>query len=86
MPPSIQKSPAAPPVRPDILPTLFGEGYGGYQVRKSTFVLSFLLHTLVVALLLTSGIWMVQHHEEIKRSVVEILPADKDGSRSVAVG
>jgi periplasmic protein TonB len=66
----------AQPARPDILPTLFGEGYGDYQVRKSTFVLSFLVHTLAVALLLTSGLWMVKHQEQIKQSVVEILPAD----------
>ncbi len=72
----IQELPEAPSIRPDILPTLFGEGYGGYQIRKSTFVLSFLLHTLAVALLLTSGIWMVQHHQEIKRTVIEILPND----------
>jgi protein TonB len=70
--------PSLPPeqLRPDILPTLFGEGYNDYQVRKSTFVLSFLLHTIVVALILTSGFWMVKHQDQIKQTVVEILPGD----------
>lgn len=35
-----------------VLPTLFGAGYGTYQVRPENFVLSFLTHTLLIALLL----------------------------------
>ena len=35
-----------------VLPTLFGAGYGTYQVRPENFVLSFLSHTLVIALML----------------------------------
>lgn len=33
-----------------VLPTLFGAGYGTYQVRPENFVLSFLTHTLLIAL------------------------------------
>ena len=54
---------------PDILPTLFGEGYDQYRVRRETFVLSFLLHTLGVILLVTSGIYITAHREELKQQV-----------------
>jgi TonB family protein len=45
------------PVRPreeQILPTLFGQGYGTYAVRRSNFALSVLAHAVALALLLTS--------------------------------
>jgi protein TonB len=65
----------APP--PDILPSLFGAGYGTYGVRKDTFVLSFLLHTLAIIILLTSGIYISKHSTELKQQVVTIFaPAD----------
>src|ERR1051326_601573 len=35
-----------------IMPSLFGAGYGTYQVRPENFVLSFLTHTVAVGLLL----------------------------------
>jgi len=35
-----------------IIPTLFGEGYGTYQMRPENFLLSFVTHTVVVGLLL----------------------------------
>jgi len=36
----------------DVLPTLFGAGYGTYQARPENFVLSFISHTAGLALLL----------------------------------
>lgn len=36
----------------DVLPTLFGAGYGTYQTRPENFVLSFITHTAGLALLL----------------------------------
>ena len=39
----------------DILPTLFGAGYGTYAVKPATFVISFLAHTLGVAALIASA-------------------------------
>lgn len=35
-----------------IIPTLFGEGYGTYQVRPENFLVSFITHTLVIGLML----------------------------------
>jgi periplasmic protein TonB len=58
---------------PSVLPTLFGEGYGLYATRPSTFLLSFLLHTLAIILLLTSGTYLVRHRQEIKQQVVALV-------------
>jgi len=57
----------------DILPTLFGVGYGTYGVRRSNFVLSFLLHILAMAIFAISGLFFVSHKEEIKRRVAEVV-------------
>ena len=38
-----------------VMPTLFGAGYGTYQVRPENFLLSFVTHTLVLGLIL----WLV---------------------------
>ena len=58
---------------PSVLPTLFGEGYGLYTTRPSTFVLSFLIHVLVIVLLLTSGTYVARHSQEIKQHVVGLV-------------
>ncbi len=72
--PAARSAPAPPP--PDILPTLFGAGYGTYKVRRDTFVLSFLLHTLGIILLVTSGIYITSHRNEIKQQVVSVFIGD----------
>ncbi len=56
----------------DILPTLFGAGYGTYQVRRGNFVLSFALHMIGLALLLYSSYFVAQHHKDIKQQVVAV--------------
>lgn len=56
----------------DILPTLFGEGYGDYQVRPTNFLVSFLLHTLLVAFILWSAYWVAQHRQDIKAQITEV--------------
>ncbi len=60
----------------EVLPTLFGGGYGGYPVQRANFVASFLLHTAALALLATSGVWMVQHREQIGHQVISVLTDD----------
>jgi len=61
------------PRQPDILPSLFGAGYGTYGVQPKTFIFSFLAHTAAVAIMLTSGFLFVQHKDEIKRNVVSLV-------------
>ncbi len=50
----------------DVLPTLFGAGYGTYEVRRSNFYLSFFLHTAGLALLLFLTHQAIKHAPEVK--------------------
>src|SRR2546430_14289010 len=49
----------------DILPTLFGEGYGTYAVQSRNFSTSILLHTVAPALLLYLTHQGVVHRAQI---------------------
>ena len=69
----IQRAPLHSPAVPAILPTLFGEGYGQYRTRRSTFVLSFLAHTLVVALVVLAGRFVTEHRHEVRQQVIGIV-------------
>jgi len=79
-------APQSPP--PDILPSLFGAGYGTYGVRKTNFIWSYTLNSLVVVGLIFSSHFVVTHHDDIKRTVVGlvtnvspyVLPPAKDTS------
>lgn len=53
--------------RHDVMPTLFGDGYGLYEVRKESFVFSFVLNTAVLALLIWAGSWTATHVPQIKQ-------------------
>ncbi len=64
---------AEPPAEPVLLPTLFGEGYGIYKVRKGTFVLSFLLHTLGIIVLLTSSFYVASHRDVIQQKATMLI-------------
>jgi periplasmic protein TonB len=61
------------PQQHDVLPTLFGEGQGLYAQRKDTFLYSFVIHVVAVALLLYSTHWVVSHQDEIKQQVVGLV-------------
>ncbi|HUI55943.1 MAG TPA: energy transducer TonB [Bryobacteraceae bacterium] len=63
----------APAGSAGVLPTLFGVGYGAYQVRRETFVVSFLLHVVAVVLIVVSGSFVYTHREEIKQQVTGIV-------------
>ena len=58
---------------PATLPFLFGEGYGLYRTRRSSFVISFLTHILAVVVLLDSGRFVAAHRHEIRQQVVGIV-------------
>jgi periplasmic protein TonB len=49
----------------DILPTLFGEGYGTYAVQSRNFYTSFFLHTVGLVLLLIITHQVVEHRAQI---------------------
>lgn len=56
-----------------ILPTLFGQGYGTYAVRRSNFAISAFAHAVALALLLTSSFWVMRHSAQIKQEVVSLV-------------
>lgn len=57
----------------EILPTLFGAGYGNYPVQRSNFVASAVLHACLVAMILTSSVWIARHPEQVKERVVSLV-------------
>jgi periplasmic protein TonB len=57
----------SPPPSSEILPTLFGAGYGAYPVHRSSFIASALAHTTVLALLVTAGIWAARDAHEVPK-------------------
>jgi hypothetical protein len=68
-----QKAPPDLPAAPLSMPTLFGEGYGQYRTRASTFVFSFLAHTVAVALLVLAGRFAAEHRHEVRQQVISIV-------------
>ena len=73
----------------DVMPTLFGDGYGIYEVRKSSFVVSFVLNTVILALLIWVGSWTATHVPEIKQMTgiaVDISPYVMTPSDKIAGG
>ena len=57
----------------DILPTLFGEGYGTYAVQSRNFYTSFLIHTVGLALLLYITHQVVIHRAQIAQVVGQVV-------------
>jgi protein TonB len=66
------RAPVEPPP-PPFLPTLTGEGYGDYKARPLAFVTSYLINVLVCGLLVWSGHWVVEHHQQLQRQVVALV-------------
>lgn len=56
-----------------ILPTLFGEGYGSYPVHQSSFLASALLHAAMIAIILSSSLWIARHQQELKQQVISLV-------------
>jgi protein TonB len=61
--PSLHSQPPRPATQGDILPTLFGKGYGNYDVRPNNFLLSFLTHILAGLLIVIIPIWWTRNPE-----------------------
>ena len=57
----------------EILPTLFGTGYGNYPVHRASFAASFVMHAVAMVLLLSTAVWMVQHRHQLKQESVTVL-------------
>jgi periplasmic protein TonB len=72
-PAELRKSTGGAPAQQEVLPTLFGAGYGNYPVHRASFAASFLMHAVAMVLLLSSALWMVQHHRAWKQESVAVL-------------
>ena len=60
-----------------ILPTLFGAGYGNYPVYRSNFVVSAVLHAAAIAIVLASSLWIAGHPQQLKQQVISLIgPGD----------
>jgi protein TonB len=57
----------------DILPTLFGEGYGNYPIHRTNFVVSGLLHVAAMAAIVISSAWIMEHRQEFQQAVVSLV-------------
>lgn len=78
-PAETQNAPLQTPEReqkPQALPTLFAEGSGLYEVRKGSFVISFLINGGVIALLVWVASWTASHVPQIKQVVELTVPVD----------
>jgi len=68
-PEAMQPAVVGVPPQDDILPTLFGKGYGSYETKPANFLYSITLHGLAIVLLLLAGRIVVQKSPQIKQYV-----------------
>jgi TonB family protein len=57
----------------DFMPALFGLEYSTYGTKPKNFLYSFLLHSLLAALLIASTSFVVSHQKEIKATVTGVV-------------
>ncbi len=60
-----------------ILPTLFGEGYGIYEVNRRSFIASFLLEVAAVSMLIFLSTWTWTHKTELKQMASSVIMLDE---------
>ena len=77
--PAVSKAESAVPAErvETILPTLFGEGYGIYQVNRRSFVASFLLEIALVATVVWASTWTWTHRQELRQTVSTVISLDE---------
>jgi len=59
----------------EILPTLFGAGYGNYPVHRGNFAISLAMHVALIALVAASGFWLADK-AQVNPQVICILRTD----------
>jgi protein TonB len=72
--------------RDTVIPPLFASGSLAFPMRGSRLVLSFGLHVVALALVATSGWWMVENRQAIRMKVAELVPPPDDYIMPVAPG
>jgi len=56
-----------------ILPTLFGHGYGNYPQDRANFAMSLAAHAMAVLFVVYSSAFLVSNRVQIKRAVTELM-------------
>src|SRR5256885_12774286 len=87
--PSPHFEPPRPATQGDILPTLFGKGYGNYDARPNNFVFSFLTHVLAGLLIVIVPILLTKNPEPKIQAIsvfTELSPYVLPASATVAGG
>jgi protein TonB len=64
---------SAQPTTHDVLPTLFGDGYGVYKVQKQSFVLSFMLQSLGLGLILLLGTIVAKNPQVVAKPISSMM-------------
>jgi protein TonB len=59
-----------------VLPTLFGAGYGAYAAQSRNFVASFVAHVAMIALLAMSGTLFLTEHARVQEHVTALVTPD----------
>src|SRR4051794_29016310 len=59
-----------------VLPTLFGAGYGSYAVQSRNFAISFAVHVAMLAFLLVSGTLFVTQRQQLEERVTTLVMPD----------
>ena len=62
-------SQSTPVSQTDILPTLFGAGYGTYRVQPKTYVLSFVMHIAALAIIVAVSALIAQNQPVVKKYI-----------------
>lgn len=69
----LMPAPSAVIAQPLEVPSLFAEVYGSWRARISAFVLSYTVNTILLALCMWSGHWIVEHRHDIKQRVTGLV-------------
>ena len=72
--------------RDTIIPPLFLTGPSNLPVRGSHLILSFAFHVAALALIVSSGMWMVQNRETVRTKVAQLIPTNDDYLLPIAPG
>ncbi len=68
---------SAPERLDPVLPTLFGDGYGIYEVNRKSFIASFLLNIAFVSMAAWVGTWTFTHAQELKQTATQMILLDE---------
>lgn len=71
--PRFGRAPPVPATKQAILPTLFGEGAGLYEMHDGPFLLSLAAHGLAILLLLASSRYLVIHRREVRQPIMQVV-------------